>query len=165
MLKEGVRLDRVRGGRQKYRRTSEAPYHTQNFALKKSSLEGLLLNWLTRFVTFFKTDNRIVAALINCEPEPMLSNANMQISSPSSNSSLSVSSSQYKNLCILSDLVDKELVATIGWAKQIPGFADLTLNDQMRLLQSTWAEILALSLAFRLESNNGFLIITPFFYR
>lgn len=41
MLKEGVRLDRVRGGRQKYRRTSEgAPYHPQNFALKKSSLEG-----------------------------------------------------------------------------------------------------------------------------
>ncbi|KAI2805860.1 hypothetical protein BLOT_004868 [Blomia tropicalis] len=134
MLKEGVRLDRVRGGRQKYRRTSEAPYHTQNFTLKKSSLE----------------DNRIVAALINCEPEPMLSNANAQMSSPNSNGSLSsVSSTQYKNLCILSDLVDKELVATIGWAKQIPGFSDLTLNDQMRLLQSTWAEILALSLAFR----------------
>lgn len=40
MLKEGVRLDRVRGGRQKYRRTSEAPYQSQNFALKKSNLEG-----------------------------------------------------------------------------------------------------------------------------
>ncbi|CAG2122772.1 unnamed protein product, partial [Medioppia subpectinata] len=26
MLKEGVRLDRVRGGRQKYRRSSESPY-------------------------------------------------------------------------------------------------------------------------------------------
>lgn len=41
MLKEGVRLDRVRGGRQKYRRTSEAPYQSQSFALKKSNLEGL----------------------------------------------------------------------------------------------------------------------------
>ena len=83
----------------------------------------------------------------------MLSNANAQMSSPNSNGSLSsVSSTQYKNLCILSDLVDKELVATIGWAKQIPGFSDLTLNDQMRLLQSTWAEILALSLAFRLTN-------------
>lgn len=89
--------------------------------------------------------------MINCEPEPIMSNASMQVSSPSSNSSSmsSVSSSQYKNLCILSDLVDKELVATIGWAKQIPGFTDLILNDQMRLLQSTWSEILALSLAFR----------------
>lgn len=97
------------------------------------------------------TDNRMVAALISCEPEP-ISNINGQISSPgSSHSSLSsVSSSQYKNLCILSDLVDKELVAIIGWAKQIPGFSDLILNDQMRLLQSTWAEILSLSIAFRL---------------
>lgn len=75
------------------------------------------------------------------------------ISSPGSACSLAVSSSQYKNLSILSDLVDKELVATIGWAKQIPGFTELTLNDQMRLLQSTWTEILALSLAFRYEKS------------
>lgn len=29
MLKEGVRLDRVRGGRQKYRRNPELPYQVQ----------------------------------------------------------------------------------------------------------------------------------------
>lgn len=29
MLKEGVRLDRVRGGRQKYRRNPELPYSVQ----------------------------------------------------------------------------------------------------------------------------------------
>ncbi|XP_034140938.1 estrogen-related receptor gamma-like, partial [Drosophila guanche] len=141
MLKEGVRLDRVRGGRQKYRaRTAEAPYQATNFASKKSTLE----------------ENRIVAALINCEPEPMIIESGRGgggsitgISSPGSASSLVVSSSQYKNLSILSDLVDKELVATIGWAKQIPGFGDLLINDQMRLLQSSWTEILALSLAFR----------------
>lgn len=82
------------------------------------------------------------------------------MSSPTSSSSgggnsfaSAVSSSQYKNLSILSELVDKELVATIGWAKQIPSFSELTLNDQMRLLQSTWAEILALSLAFRYGIN------------
>lgn len=41
MLKEGVRLDRVRGGRQKYRRTSEAPYQGQNnYSLKKSNIDG-----------------------------------------------------------------------------------------------------------------------------
>jgi estrogen-related receptor ERR len=43
MLKEGVRLDRVRGGRQKYRRSSESPYHVQNMSpLKKSNIEGIL---------------------------------------------------------------------------------------------------------------------------
>lgn len=83
----------------------------------------------------------------------------------------------------LSDLYDRELVGIIGdyfihinpyrkihslithihyheysfegWAKQIPGFSSLALNDQMRLLQSTWAEILTFSLAWRSIPNNG----------
>ena len=54
-------------------------------------------------------------------------------------------------IALLSELVDKELVSTIVWAKQIPGFTDLELNDQMRLLQSSWAEILALSLSYRTQ--------------
>ena len=40
MLKEGVRLDRVRGGRQKYRRNCDNPYP---LSLKKTSLEGIFL--------------------------------------------------------------------------------------------------------------------------
>lgn len=43
MLKEGVRLDRVRGGRQKYRRTPESPYQlqiTSNSLTKSKSIEG-----------------------------------------------------------------------------------------------------------------------------
>ncbi|CAG2122724.1 unnamed protein product, partial [Medioppia subpectinata] len=88
-------------------------------------------------------ENKIISALIGCEPEPLLAMSCQ--SSPTS----STSSAQYKSICSLSDLVDRELVATIGWAKQIPGFTDLILNDQMRLLQTTWAEVLSLSLAFR----------------
>lgn len=80
-----------------------------------------------------------MTALLNCEPETIAT------VSPLS----SLPSPQTKGICILSDLVDKELVATIGWAKQIPGFTDLILNDQMRLLQTTWGEILSLSLAYR----------------
>lgn len=84
----------------------------------------------------------MVAALLTCEPELLFA-----INTQSNTSSLA--SNQYKTICILSDLVDRELVSTIGWAKQIPGFTELILNDQMRLLQTTWAEILSLSLAFR----------------
>ena len=40
MLKEGVRLDRVRGGRQKYRRNSEMPYPIQSLPVKRPTLEG-----------------------------------------------------------------------------------------------------------------------------
>lgn len=125
MLKEGVRLDRVRGGRQKYRRSTDGPYHVQALTPKKVSLE----------------DNVIISALVHCEPEPLLAMTNGS-SSPSLDS-------HYKMVSVLSELVDRELVATISWAKQIPGFTDLTLNDQMRLLQTTWAEILSLALAYR----------------
>ncbi|CAG9789129.1 unnamed protein product [Diatraea saccharalis] len=37
-----------------------------------------------------------------------------------------------KTLALLADLYDRELVGVIGWAKQIPGFTDLQLNDQVR---------------------------------
>lgn len=36
-----------------------------------------------------------------------------------------------RTLAMLADLYDKELVGVIGWAKQIPGFTDLALNDQV----------------------------------
>lgn len=112
-------------------------FETENDELKNS----LMVNFIVI------TENKIVSALLSCEPEPLLA-INLQ----QTNSTLSSSSStQYKTICILSDLVDRELVATIGWAKQIPGFTDLILNDQMRLLQTTWAEILSLSLAFRFD--------------
>ena len=41
------------------------------------------------------------------------------------------------------------LFLVAGWAKQIPGFPELPLNDQMHLLQSTWCEILLFSLCVR----------------
>lgn len=36
-----------------------------------------------------------------------------------------------RTLALLADLYDRELVGVIGWAKQIPGFTDLQLNDQV----------------------------------
>lgn len=123
MLKEGVRLDRVRGGRQKYRRSTD-PY----IPVKTATLE----------------DNKMVEALAACEPDIL------QVS----NLSHTLDTDQ-RVLGQLSDLYDRELVGIIGWAKQIPGFSSLALNDQMRLLQSTWAEILTFSLAWRSMPNNG----------
>ncbi|KAJ8873839.1 hypothetical protein PR048_024675 [Dryococelus australis] len=88
--------------------------------------------------------NKVLEALAICEPE-------MLVMSQDS----SVSDHEYRTVCLLSDLYDRELVGIIGWAKQIPGFTELSLNDQMRLLQSTWAEILTLTLAFRSLSSSG----------
>lgn len=78
----------------------------------------------------------MLETLATCEPDCLEINTTIE-------------NTKHRTLSILSDLYDRELVSIIGWAKQIPGFTDLSLNDQMRLLQSTWAEILTLTLAFR----------------
>lgn len=131
MLKEGVRLDRVRGGRQKYRRgLSPGP---QAASASPASINAI------------GETNRIMTSLISCEPDELAAlTPHLVTNLPSS------LSAQLKTLYILSDLFDRELVSLIGWAKQIPGFSEtITLNDQMRLLQSTWAEIIALSIGYR----------------
>ncbi|XP_045527218.1 steroid hormone receptor ERR1-like isoform X1 [Pieris brassicae] len=119
MLREGVRLDRVRGGRQKYRRGPDQPTPNQ----PRPQLD----------------DIKVLEALISYEPE-------LYTSAPQS---AAVTDPAARSLAVLADLYDRELVGVIGWAKQIPGFTELTLNDQMRLLQSTWAEMLSLMLAYR----------------
>lgn len=81
-------------------------------------------------------DIKMLEALAACEPDCLDINRTLD-------------NVKHQTLSILSDLYDRELVGIIGWAKQIPGFTDLSLNDQMRLLQSTWAEILTLTLAYR----------------
>lgn len=114
----------------------------------------------------------MVEALTACEPD-------MLLVSDISN----ILETDQKILGQLSDLYDRELVGIIGnyrlhdciliiswsfssfgeclvlflagWAKQIPGFSSLALNDQMRLLQSTWAEILTFTLAWRSTPNTG----------
>ncbi|XP_063231246.1 steroid hormone receptor ERR1 isoform X2 [Bacillus rossius redtenbacheri] len=132
MLKEGVRLDRVRGGRQKYRRSTELQgFQAQQAALHTKPFKPL-------------EENKVLEALALCEPEMLVMSQDA-----------SICDHEYRTVCLLSDLYDRELVGIIGWAKQIPGFTELSLNDQMRLLQSTWAEILTLTLAFRSLSSSG----------
>lgn len=184
MLKEGVRLDRVRGGRQKYRRgLSPLPVNNWNSSVPSTSsggdgsagggigassgggcgsgldskgglLSGAYVskqqgstssNNNNQESSSLSETNKIMTALINCEPEELtVSPAQFVTNIPST------ASVQVKTLHILSDLFDRELVSLIGWAKQIPGFSEtITLNDQMRLLQSTWAEVIALSIGYR----------------
>ncbi|KAM9786625.1 steroid hormone receptor ERR2 isoform X4 [Syngnathus acus] len=127
MLKEGkkrVRLDRVRGGRQKYKRrldTENNPYL------------GLALPPPTK-----KPLTKIVSHLLVAEPEKIYA-----MPDPT------MPESDIKALTTLCDLADRELVVIIGWAKHIPGFSTLSLGDQMSLLQSAWMEILILSIVFR----------------
>ncbi|XP_061900731.1 estrogen-related receptor gamma-like isoform X2 [Entelurus aequoreus] len=129
MLREGVRLDRVRGGRQKYKRridSENSPYlHLQHVLPQKKSFSTV-------------GDNKVVALLLLAEPDAIFA-----MPDPT------VPESDIKALTTLCDLADRELVVNIGWAKHIPGFPSLSLADQMSLLQSGWMEILILRVVFR----------------
>ncbi|XP_062262096.1 steroid hormone receptor ERR1 isoform X1 [Platichthys flesus] len=127
MLKEGVRLDRVRGGRQKYKRRPEvdnATYQNAPLPLTKESEKG--------------SSNIIVSHLLVAEPEKLFA-----MPDP-----LQPDTAQ-RTLTTLCDLADRELVVIIGWAKHIPGFLSLSLADQMSVLQSVWLEVLVLGVAYR----------------
>ncbi|NP_001124426.1 estrogen receptor 2 L homeolog [Xenopus laevis] len=61
----------------------------------------------------------------------------------------------------LTKLADKELVLMIGWAKKIPGFVELSLYDQVRLLESCWLEVLMMGLMWRSIDHPGKLLFAP----
>ncbi|KAF4070787.1 hypothetical protein AMELA_G00277570 [Ameiurus melas] len=61
----------------------------------------------------------------------------------------------------LTNLADKELVHMISWAKKIPGFVDLSLFDQVHLLECCWLEVLMLGLMWRSVNHPGKLIFSP----
>uniref|UniRef100_A0AAG5CNE9 Uncharacterized protein n=1 Tax=Anopheles atroparvus TaxID=41427 RepID=A0AAG5CNE9_ANOAO len=198
MLKEGVRLDRVRGGRQKYRRNPSAnPYQLQlvqsNQLYTPQTLEDIKI---LEVLSSFEPDPLSIgncADLMNGTTEersgttPSSAASSSSSSASSSSSSGGTSSSNASGsspaaaadsglermalgadgqeiLSVLSDIYDKELVGVIGWAKQIPGFTDLPLNDQMRLLQVSWAELLTLMLAYRSIPFDGRLYFATDFW-
>ncbi|XP_028251492.1 steroid hormone receptor ERR2 isoform X3 [Parambassis ranga] len=151
MLKEGkkrVRLDRVRGGRQKYKRrldTENNPYLglTLPPPTKKpreycSVTSPLSPSSVAPPLPGQQAVTKIVSHLLVAEPEKIYA-----MPDPT------MPESDIKALTTLCDLADRELVVIIGWAKHIPGFSTLSLGDQMSLLQSAWMEILILSIVFR----------------
>nr|BAF46103.1 estrogen receptor beta [Acanthogobius flavimanus] len=61
----------------------------------------------------------------------------------------------------LTNLADKELVHMITWAKKIPGFVELSLGDQVHLLECCWLEVLMIGLMWRSVDHPGKLIFSP----
>ncbi|CAO2584489.1 Steroid hormone receptor ERR1 [Lemmus lemmus] len=124
MLKEGVRLDRVRGGRQKYKRRPEVDPLPFSGPFPAGPLAAPV--------------NALVSHLLVVEPEKLY--AMPDPASPDGH---------LPAVATLCDLFDREIVVTISWAKSIPGFSSLSLSDQMSVLQSVWMEVLVLGVAQR----------------
>ncbi|RVE65362.1 hypothetical protein OJAV_G00135120 [Oryzias javanicus] len=125
MMREGVRLDRVRGGRQKYKRRVEVG-------------AGLCGRGGYSHPSGGSSRNKVVSHLLLTEPAPLAANQDD-----------STNDSSLRTLLTLCDLLNRELLLLIGWAKQIPGFSALSLVDQMSLLQSGWMEALLVGVAWR----------------
>ncbi|XP_009481229.1 steroid hormone receptor ERR2 isoform X5 [Pelecanus crispus] len=138
MLKEGVRLDRVRGGRQKYKRRLDSESSTYLSLQIPPPAKKPRTYWSGMWSPEQPLLTKIVSHLLVAEPEKIYA-----MPDPT------MPESDIKALTTLCDLADRELVVIIGWAKHIPGFSNLSLGDQMSLLQSAWMEILILGIVYR----------------
>ncbi|XP_026870264.2 estrogen-related receptor gamma isoform X2 [Electrophorus electricus] len=128
MMREGVRMDRVRGGRQKYKRRMDS---------------SLSVSSKTPYAHPVKpVRNKIISQLLMSELAPL--RASPDPSTPDSD---------LKTLLTLCDLLNRELLVIISWAKHIPGFATLPLVDQMALLQTGWMEALLLCVVWRSQGS------------
>ncbi|XP_035987368.1 estrogen-related receptor gamma isoform X3 [Fundulus heteroclitus] len=156
MMREGVRLDRVRGGRQKYKRRAETGGKAL-YSLPLSSSESppppppgstprfpLRPHFLVLTARLSVSGNKLISHLLLTEPAPLAANQDD-----------STEDSSLQTLLTLFDLLNRELLVLIGWAKQIPGFSELSLLDQMSLLQSGWMEALLVGVAWRSQARAG----------
>ncbi|XP_059188092.1 estrogen-related receptor gamma [Centropristis striata] len=129
MMREGVRMDRVRGGRKKYKRRVES---------------GLSFYSRAPYGHSASSRNKVISHLLLTEPASLAANQDE-----------STNDSSLRTLLTLCDLLNRELLVLIGWAKQIPGFSGLSLVDQMSLLQSGWMEALLVGVAWRSQGGVG----------
>lgn len=71
--------------------------------------------------------------------------------------------SSWRIMSTLNMLGGRQVVAAVKWAKAIPGFRNLHLDDQMTLLQYSWMFLMAFALGWRSykQSNGNLLCFAP----
>ncbi|CAM2111621.1 estrogen receptor isoform X2 [Caretta caretta] len=157
MMKGGIRKDR-RGGRMlKYKRQREEQDArsggTTSIEMRTPTL------WTSPLVIKHSKKNspaltltaeQMVSALLEAEPPIVYSEYDPN--RPFSEASM---------MTLLTSLADRELVHMINWAKRVPGFVDLTLHDQVHLLECAWLEILMIGLVWRSMEHPGKLLFAP----
>lgn len=95
--------------------------------------------------------NNYISHLVRAEPYSFLSNrlsSSTPAAASSSNSNSSTSSEQNPNLISMDnacELAASLLFGAVEWARNIPFFRELPLNDQCLLLQITWNELFLLN--------------------
>lgn len=75
----------------------------------------------------------------------------------------SVPDTAWRIMTTLNMLGGRQVIAAVKWAKAIPGFRNLHLDDQMTLLQYSWMFLMAFALGWRSyrQSNGSMLCFAP----
>ncbi|NXU43827.1 ESR1 protein, partial [Drymodes brunneopygia] len=157
MMKGGIRKDR-RGGRVMKQKRQREEQDSRNGEASSTELRGPTL-WTSPLVVKHNKKNspalsltaeQMVSALL--EAEPPLVYSEYDPNRPFNEASM---------MTLLTNLADRELVHMINWAKRVPGFVDLTLHDQVHLLECAWLEILMIGLVWRSMEHPGKLLFAP----
>ncbi|NWR96880.1 ESR1 protein, partial [Motacilla alba] len=157
MMKGGIRKDR-RGGRVMKQKRQREEQDSRNGEASSTELRAPTL-WTSPLVVKHNKKNspalsltaeQMVSALL--EAEPPLVYSEYDPNRPFNEASM---------MTLLTNLADRELVHMINWAKRVPGFVDLTLHDQVHLLECAWLEILMIGLVWRSMEHPGKLSFAP----
>ncbi|NWX77895.1 ESR1 protein, partial [Alca torda] len=157
MMKGGIRKDR-RGGRVMKQKRQREEQDSRNGEASSTELRAPTL-WTSPLVVKHNKKNspalsltaeQMVSALLEAEPPIVYSEYDPN--RPFNEASM---------MTLLTNLADRELVHMINWAKRVPGFVDLTLHDQVHLLECAWLEILMIGLVWRSMEHPGKLLFAP----
>nr|XP_028579528.1 estrogen receptor isoform X2 [Podarcis muralis] len=156
MMKGGIRKDR-RGGRiLKHKRQKEEQDNKNSGIVAERRSPNL---WPSPLMikhnkknspALSLTADQMVSALLEAEPPVVYSEYDP--GRPFNEASM---------MTLLTNLADRELVHMINWAKRVPGFVDLSLHDQVHLLECAWLEILMIGLVWRSMEHPGKLLFAP----
>ncbi|XP_018415834.1 PREDICTED: estrogen receptor [Nanorana parkeri] len=154
MMKGGIRKDR-RGGRMiKHKRQKEEQEQKSEGNASEIRTASIWVNPSVKSIKLSPvlslTAEQLISALMEAEPPIVYSEHDS--TKPLSEASM---------MTLLTNLADKELVHMINWAKRVPGFMDLTLHDQVHLLECAWLEILMVGLIWRSVDFPGKLSFAP----
>ncbi|KAM9332542.1 androgen receptor-like [Pholidichthys leucotaenia] len=121
-------------GQQKNPEEDHAPPDSAEVIQNISPKTGLHLN------------SRVVFLNILESIEPEVVNAGHDCSQPDSAASL---------LTSLNELGERQLVKVVKWAKGLPGFRNLHVDDQMTVIQQSWMGVMVFALGWRSYKNSN----------
>ncbi|XP_017539514.1 estrogen receptor 2a [Pygocentrus nattereri] len=152
MMKCGMRRDRSsysRGGPQS-RRATRFPTRAVTGSQRQAERRGLPPIRVKEVFTATLSPEELIGRIMDAEPPDIYLMKDMKKPFTEANVMMA-----------LTKLADKELVHMISWAKKIPGFIELSLFDQVHLLECCWLEVLMLGLMWRSVNHPGKLIFSP----